>query len=183
MIYNSVSEIFEVVDKTREKLKRRVLSLTEEEKNSRADEKGWSVAEIVEHLATVEMGVVKITAKLLQKAETEGVKSDGTFSPPVSFVEQAKAAQNRKLVAPERIQPQGKQSVTESLTRLDENRRQLNELRSRIEAVDSSRTAFPHPFFGDINLYQWLVMLGMHERRHLEQIEAILEDRRRGAEN
>lgn len=179
MIYNSVSEIFQAVDETREKLKNRISTLTEEQKNSRADETGWSVAEIVEHLATVENGVVRITAKLLAQAEAEGasggVKSDGTLNPPVSFVKQAKSAANRKLVAPERVRPQGGQSISESLAKLDENRRDLKQLRERIEAVDSSNTAFPHPFFGNLNLYQWLAMLGMHEARHLQQIEAILE--------
>jgi hypothetical protein len=176
MIYNSVAEIFEMIDKTRNELKQRVSGLTDEEKNFRAgDNESWSVAEIVEHLVTVEGGVVKLTAKLLTKAEADGIKSDGRLDPPVSFVEQAKSIENRKLQAPERIHPQGAQSIDDSLTKLDENRRLLNELRPRIEMTDSSNTAFPHPFFGNINLYQWLVMIGMHEARHLKQIEGILQ--------
>ena len=175
MIYNSVAEIFEDIDKTRSELKLRVSALTEEQQNARAADGGWSAAEIVEHLATVESGVVKITAKLLAQAERESAKSDGIFNPPVSFVEQAKTAANQKFQAPERIHPQGRQSVAESLSKLDESRRALTEMRPRIESVDSSKTAFPHPFFGDLNLYEWLAMIGMHERRHLQQIEAILE--------
>ena len=175
MIYNSVAEIFEAIDKTRNELKQRVSSLTEEQKNSRSGENGWSVSEIVEHLATVESGVVRIAAKLLAKAEADGVKSDGTLNPPVSFVEQTKSIENRKLQAPERIHPQGAQSLSESLAKLDENRRALSEMRSRIEAVDSTATAFPHPFFGNLNLYEWLAMVGMHEARHLQQIEVILQ--------
>ena len=128
-------------------------------------------------MATVENGVIRIIAKLLAKAETEGVTSDGTFSAPLSFVEQAQSIENQKLAAPERVHPQGTQSIAESLSKFDENRRALNELRPRIEAVDSSNTAFPHPFFGNLNLYQWLVLIGLHESRHLHQIEGILAEK------
>jgi hypothetical protein len=180
MIYNSVAEIYEMIDKTRSELKQRLSGLTDEQTDSRggggggAAGNGWSVAEIVEHLVTVENGVVRLAGKLLAHAETGGVKSDGLLKPPISFVEQARSIENRKLEAPERVRPRGAQSIHDSLTKLDENRRALNELRPRIEAIDSTATAFPHPFFGNLNLYQWLVMIGMHEARHLQQIEAIL---------
>jgi hypothetical protein len=177
MIYNNVAEIFEGIDETRNKLKTRISGFSEEQENARPAnaETGWSVAEIVEHLATVESGVVRIISRLLAQAETAGIKSDGALNPPVSFVEQGKSATAQKFQAPERVHPKGKQSLAESLVKFDENRRALLEMRPRIEAVDSRNTAFPHPIFGNLNLYEWLVMIGMHEARHLQQIEAILE--------
>ena len=44
MIYNSVAEIYEMIDKTRNELKQRVSGLTDEQRNSR-DVGGWSVEE------------------------------------------------------------------------------------------------------------------------------------------
>lgn len=177
MNYNNVGEIFEVIDKTGEKLKRKVSALTVEQQNSRADGEGWSVAEIVEHIGIVANGVVQITTKLLAQAESDGAKSDGSFNPPLSFAEQIASIQDKKLAAPERVHPQGTQTVTESLAKLDETQRALAKLRPRVEAVDASNAKFSHPFLGDLNLYQWLVVAGLHERRHLQQIEKILAEK------
>ena len=52
MIYNSVAEIYEMIDKTRSELKQRLSGLTDEQTDSRggggaAAGNGWSVAEIV----------------------------------------------------------------------------------------------------------------------------------------
>ena len=172
MIYRNVGEIYEDMDKTRTELKQRVSSLTDEQLNARDD--GWSVAEIVEHLVTVENGGLRIAQKLLGKAQSENIQWDGVFSQPLSFVEQMGSIKDRKLEAPERIHPSGTQSISESLAKMDENRRALSELRPRLETVNVSGATFPHPFFGDLNAYQWLAMVGLHERRHLAQIERIL---------
>lgn len=174
MNYNSVGEIFEAIDKTDDKLKQRISNLTEEQVNSRANGEGWSVAEIVEHIGVVKGGVVQITAKLLAQAESEGIKSDGNFAAPMSFVERTAAVREQKLSAPERVHPQGNQTIAESLAKLDESHRALAAFRPRIETVDSSNAKFPHPFFGDLNLYEWLAIAGLHELRHLQQIERIL---------
>jgi len=47
-------------------------------------------------------------------------------------------------------------------------------MRTRIEAIDVSNVTFPHPVFGPLNLYEWLLFIGMHERRHLAQIDAVM---------
>ena len=177
MIYNNVGEIFEAIDKSREKLKQAVLNLTEEQQNSRAGGDGWSVAEIVEHVGIVAGGAVQITGKLLAEAESAGINSDGNFNPPISFVERIAAMRDKKMQAPDRVHPQAKQTVAESLSKLDETLQSLAKTRPRVEAVDSSNTKFPHPFLGDLNLYQWLIIAGLHERRHLQQIEKILAEK------
>ena len=176
MIYNSVAEIYEAINKTRSKLISTAENLTEEQKNSRENGQGWTAPEIIEHLGIVEGGLVGMFEKLLAKAESagEGVKSDGSLNPPVSFLEIAEVAKDKKFDAPERMLPHGTQSVTESLIKLQENRNRLNDLRPRIEATDLTNSIFPHPAFGNLNLYQWLAFIGLHEYRHLMQIERIL---------
>ena len=176
MIYNSVAEIYEAIDKTRSKLILTAENLTEEQKNAREDGQGWTAPEIIEHLGIVEGSLVDMFKKLLSEAESagEGLKSDGTLNPPISFLEIAKVAKDKKFDAPKHVVPQSTQSVAESLIKLQENRDKLNELRPRIETTDLSNSMFPHPAFGNINLYQWLAFIGLHEYRHLMQIERIL---------
>lgn len=177
MIYKNVGEIYEAIEKTRVKLKDRISQLSDEQLTKREDENGWTVAEIIEHLATVENGGLRIAQKLLKESDRENVVWNGTFREPLSFAEKAAQIQDRKLQAPERIHPTGTVSVAESLAKMDENRQALNELRLQLEAIDVSNATFPHPFFGELNAYQWLVVVGLHERRHLAQIERILAPR------
>lgn len=174
-MYKTVGEIYAGFEKTRAILLAKIESLNPEQENARENNQGWSIKEIVEHIGIVENGSLKIAGKLLVEAETTGAKSDGTISLPADFAEKLQSVATQKLEAPERIHPQGQQSLADSLAKLAQSTDVLKDMRPRIEAVDASQTAFPHPFFGNLNLYQWIIMLGLHERRHLEQIKRILE--------
>lgn len=174
MIYNSVAEIYLANDKVRAKLIARAAIFTEDEKKARDAEHRWSVAEIIEHLGIIEWRISRMIEKILPQAESQGVKSDGTFNPPISILEQTQAVGDRKLEAPAIVCPEGAQTVEESLVKLQASRQKLNDLRSRIEAADLSQIMIPHPAFGNLNPYQWLILIGLHERRHLAQIKSIL---------
>ena len=55
-----------------------------------------------------------------------------------------------------------------------QTREELHGLAPRIEAIDLSGSAYPHPAFGPLNFYQWLAFIGVHDDRHLGQIERTL---------
>jgi hypothetical protein len=178
MIFNSIAEIFASIDETRGKLTATVANLSDGESNFRPAENSWTVAELVEHVAKTEASIVPLVFRLLKNAEADGAKSDGTINPPISLAEQHEKARTSKFQAPEMIRPDGTSSISESLAKLEESRATIGSLRSRLEAVDLSNTAFPHPAFGKLNLYQWLAFIGLHEGRHLEQIAKILDEAR-----
>jgi uncharacterized damage-inducible protein DinB len=80
MNYQNISEIYAANDKIHGKLKETVSALTDEQANFLLEEDGggkWSVANIVEHIAIVQEGMTKISAKLLSKAQNRGGKADG----------------------------------------------------------------------------------------------------------
>lgn len=174
MIYKSVGEIYQSIEKTRGELKEKISALTAEQLAMRDGAEGWTVAEIFEHLAAVEGGIVRIAGKLAAQSNGENAEWNGTFAEPLSLVEQVSTIKDRKLEAPKMVHPSGASTIAESLAKLEENRRALTELRPRLEAVNASDATFPHPFFGALNAYQWLAVVGLHERRHLAQIEGIL---------
>lgn len=45
-------------------------------------------------------------------------------------------------------------------------------------AADLHDHFFPHIVFGDLDCYQWLVVLGVHAERHALQIQEIMADER-----
>ena len=134
----------------------------------------WSVAELVEHLSIVEGNVAGLLDKLLGKAEESGagVSAADDFD-PVSIEEFVERTRAVKLEAPERIRPKGL-PLADSLARLRDSRIALHALRPRIERADGRALRFPHPAWGPLDLYHWLLFIGAHEDRHLAQIEALI---------
>lgn len=176
MNYRNISEIYAANDKIREKLKNTVSGLTDEQANFLSEESGgkWTAANIVEHIAIVQEAMTRISAKLLTEAQNRGVKADGAAKISRNFLQKASEMKDKKFEAPERARPSGKLSITESLAKMEETRRKLEDLRPLFESVECSDFKFPHPAFGDLTAHEWLALVGGHESRHIRQIENIL---------
>jgi hypothetical protein len=178
MIYNSVDDIFTTNEEVRRRLVARVESLCDAERDARASDDGWSIAAIVEHLSLTERRVTQALDGMLPKHSDATSADDKDESPPRNFtpfsldvyVEQAR---DKKFEAPEFIRPRGV-SFTDALAQLEESRAALEAMRPRFEVADYSKQ-FPHPAFGMLNPGQWLAFIGIHEERHLRQIERTLE--------
>lgn len=142
-------------------------------------DEGWSIAEIAEHVALVEEGMIRICAKLLSKSEaakiepnapknSEGVKLTENFRTKAEEIE------NVKLQAPEMTHPKGNAGVAETIGKLNENMRKVEELRPQFEASPNASETFPHPAMGRLTATEWLVLIGGHKIRHLRQIKRLL---------
>lgn len=179
MIYQTIADIFETNDEVRSRLTARVENLDDAQAKMRAGTDSWSVAEIVEHLSITEVNMLQLTGNLLAHAESVANADANSQTQhamaPFSLDELTERARTQKFVAPERVRPSGTQSITDSLARLKKSRASLHALRTRLEAADLSVAQYPHPIFGALNLYQWLAFIGLHETRHLNQIERVLE--------
>ena len=172
MTYNSVAEIFDDIDSTRARLLQAVEGLSADEQNFRPAPEKWSVAEIFEHLSIIERRVARLLGKLLEKIEAEAGAA-GPFA-PVSIAEFVERTRAQKLEAPENVRPNGV-PLADSLARLRASRAALHALRPRVERTDCAGMRFPHPVWGPLDLYQWLLFVGAHEARHLAQIDALKE--------
>jgi hypothetical protein len=123
----------------------------------------------------VDDGMMRICAKLLNGAKEAGLSSDGAVNVRSEIQQKFADARDMKLDAPVTVQPVANQTIPESLAKLDENRKSLNELRPLFETVGCDGFTFPHPAFGDLNANEWLALLGGHEARHTAQIQRLLE--------
>lgn len=180
MVFENVEQIFSFIDKKRERLIEAVSELNDEQASElkRAPD-AWSIAEIMEHLSIGEYGIVGLINRLLEKTEAKGLVSENkiVFNPPLSLAAEAERAKDAKFEAPEQLLPNKGIALSSSLERLKASRASLHELHSRIETVDASDAKFPHPAFGNLNLYQWVAFIGLHEAHHLRQIRETLENK------
>ncbi|MDQ3585122.1 MAG: DinB family protein [Acidobacteriota bacterium] len=186
MNYHSVAEIYEAIDDTRKRLLARLADLNAEQQNFRPADDVWCAADIAEHLSITEGQIVKLMNKLLAKADsnaatdtTDSGDANTAQTPPAfpfTLDHFAEKVRDIKINAPESVRPCGTIPLADSLAKLRESRAALHALRPRLEAADLSAVLFPHPAFGPINAYQWLAVTGLHEARHLKQLERLLKD-------
>ncbi len=171
----TIDDIYKRNDTIRRELIETISNLPDERANVLHDGEKWTIAEFVEHIAIVEDGMTKISAKLLNAAQSAGNnKSDGKAVFSENFLKKAAQMKTAKFEAPDRVRPTGRQSVRESLEKMEKARGELENLRPLFETVEASGATFPHPFLGDLTAHEWLALVGGHEARHLEQIKEII---------
>jgi hypothetical protein len=130
---------------------------------------GWSIAEIVEHLLIVENGIGRLLGRLGKQAETLGPeKSTASIIP--SLDRYAVRDARRRIESPPAVAPTGSMALDEAVAGLAESRGRILELVHRVSGRALGSLTAPHPVFGSLTFYQWLLFLAQHEERHTRQI-------------
>jgi len=196
LIYQSIADIYAANDTVRRRLAARVENLSEAQQTFRPAEGAWSIAEIIDHLSITERNMAQLIAMLLKKSESATAALDAGDSgigvggggdggdaqtvagaPPFQpfslddFIEQVRDV---KLTAPEVVRPGGNVTFADALANLARTRADIEALRPRLETSDLGAATYPHPAFGEFNSAQWLAFIGLHEGRHLRQIENLM---------
>ena len=133
----------------------------------------WSIAENVEHCILVEGAITGVIRTALNNPAEHEKKAAATAKEP--FVLGA-AGRVRKLEALEPLRPTGRWTDTGEMVR------KLRMLRAQSLAFAQQTDAdlrdhfLPHQALGDLDCYQWLVVMALHGARHAAQIEAIKAD-------
>jgi hypothetical protein len=167
-----MAEIAASLDETRAAVVRVVAPLSPEDAARRPGLEAWSVDEILTHLSLVEPGVAKRIAKSVGKAKGEGLERETSVASVLGSLDGPPLDKlNEKQVAPEFVEPKAVLSKSEALAALARSRESLRHAMGEADGWALETVVAPHPRLGTINMYQWLVFLGAHERRHLAQIE------------
>ena len=175
MNFESIDQIFAENDRVHEELKGAVAGISDDIAGTLAEDEEWTIAQVVEHIATVDEGASKICSKLLSKAREAEMPASGSVIVSDNFKTGSADLDQKKIQAPERVRPTGNVPIAESLNRMEENRRRLREIQPLFEMYDGDTAKFPHPFLGEMSAIEWLIMKGDHEARHTRQIRKILE--------
>jgi hypothetical protein len=172
MIYRTLDEIYAAMESEQAKFVTEVSNLTEAQANYRPTAESWTTAEIAEHLAITNGGFLRIVHKLLKEAEASGAIASGEFEIK-SVLLMPDGSQPPPFQAPDRVKPQGSQSLPDSLAKLAESLAGFYETKPRLAAADCTAPTFPHPAVGPLNAYQWMVVQAEHLDRHRGQANRI----------
>ena len=134
----------------------------------------WSIGEIIEHVVAVEQRISRAIAKMVAQASTRTERPDPAEKDESLW--RGVTDREKRLQAPEPVQPAGRFLVVlEAVEELRGTRARTVEFVSITDA-DLRGYTIPHMAFGEIDLYQWLIVLSLHGTRHAAQIEEIKAD-------
>jgi hypothetical protein len=151
-----------------------VRGLTEEQWSFRETPERWSIAENIEHLIMFEGFIRSAIAKTLEgPAEPEKKTGVGAKEPLVLGVANGRS---NKLIAREVVRPVGRWPDRSELVLELQKTRAVTVAFAAETKANLRDHFFPHIAFGDLDCYQWLVVLGQHSARHAFQIEEIKAD-------
>lgn len=150
--------------------------LAPELREARPSLEAWSAAEILEHLARTEKGIVKLVA--LKVGELAAAGASGADQPTPAPIDAQRfrmvVESTARMEAPERTRPAGELSADAALRALRETRALLHNELARGDGLPLAVAVHPHPFLGPLDLHEWVWFIGAHEQRHTAQLGALV---------
>ncbi len=151
-----------------------------DERTFRPESGGWTVDEILEHVALANHYLLLTWRKAVGTAVRRA--AEGEQRPAgESDLERLRAIGERgtfRWVHPEHMSPRGQASSAELRERIRGQARECLALLDRIDDGEGAlfRLHMSVDHLGRIDLYQWLYFLAQHARRHLQRVALIREE-------
>ena len=140
--------------------------------SARALPDGWSIFEITEHVATVEIGICTLLSEKLFERPCSPEQKLQVARKDALVVDVMKDRTVRRL-APDMVNPTGRwPTPAEALAAFDRTRRSAIELLLK-ETRDLRNYCAAHPSLKTLDGYQWVLFMISHADRHREQIREI----------
>lgn len=131
----------------------------------------WSVGECAEHVAITEASLLRLIERAVGGPPAEAPGDSLTDDQ----ILRAYANRNFKATAPERVRPAGKLDTHERAAGAFQLGRERTVRWLDGTQADLHAHRMPHPVLGvDLNVYQWLLIMGAHPRRHAAQIREVM---------
>jgi uncharacterized damage-inducible protein DinB len=158
------------LDETRDNLLRATKNLSPTQLQYKCAPDRWSVAECLEHITLVETLVLGNINSALQQAAGSPKTDMGDDALVRSVTDRSFRA-----TAPERIAPTGRTPHGQLLAEFEAARQRTAEFLASTD-VPLRQYAFPHPRFGQVDCYQWVLLVAGHGDRHRQQVEEVIAD-------
>lgn len=165
-----IKDIFEYLDETKESLEASVNDLSAEQMQFKPDDESWSVAQIVEHIITVEGALKSMLEAKIQAGENLDQKSEIKMSDDdvVALI----TNRTEKIKTQDQFQPSGKFSEADEAMEAFEDQRE--DIVDWLKGAEVDMRNYVNEFpFGKIDAYQTVLFMAGHTERHTAQIEEV----------
>ena len=152
----------------REEVLQSVSGLSDEQLNMEVQEGCWTIMQVLQHLYLLERAITFTISDQLANGQTKSIGDK-----PIHLA----INRSTKIKAPSIVEPENKfLTLVEMEKKLSESREALTKVVDTADPLLLAQRAYPHPVFGELSLKQWIPLIGLHEKRHLEQIEELKEE-------
>jgi uncharacterized damage-inducible protein DinB len=156
---------------SRERLLGMAQGLSGEQLHYRPRPDRWTVAECVEHIVAVEGRVLGIIQKTLETAPDSSKRS--AMEGQDDAIVDGAVGRVVRFQSPEALVPTGRWPDEQLLSEFEAVRQKTLDFAASTRA-DLRRHFFKHPAFGELDLYQWLLLIAAHGDRHRAQSEEVM---------
>ena len=146
-----------------------IAGLSAEQRSFKPAADRWSVADCVEHLAVVEGFILKSVQGILQQPPGDQPDTNGKDQVILNNV----PGRATRVKGPDAVMPNGRWPDFEESLRQFEAARDGSIRFAETTQAHLRGHAFPHPFLGPLDCYQWLLFLAAHCERHVRQMEEV----------
>jgi hypothetical protein len=169
-MHSRLIELRDHVDAQRSALLSAASALPPERWTERPDADRWSMVELFEHLYRVEHGCARVIAKAATEARAAGhpMESD-THSVLGDLDSSGLRDRTKRLRVPERVAPAGGWTPSEALEKLAASRAELHDAIRAADGLALGTIYQTHARLGELDLYRWILFVGEHEARHVQQ--------------
>lgn len=158
-----------------------VEGLDDDQFNWRPGEDEWSAAECIDHLVAIGTLMMRKLDEAIEKAETNGWRSDGPFTYSrignwfVKAVGPRDEKNRRKFKAPAVYAPTSNHSISRLEKAFCELQDDFIVRVERANGLDLARVKLPSPITSllKFSLGQWFALLAGHQKRHFQQALAV----------
>jgi uncharacterized damage-inducible protein DinB len=164
------ADLFQLLELDRRALVAAVEQVPSDKRDQRPGPDIWSVAEILEHLGTVERSVTKL---LVVRGQQPPSESQAVAEPLEAAQIDRLRGRSARIEAPERVRPRGTVTAADALATLSATRAALCEAVSAAHPAALAGCTHPHPVLGTITLIDWIRFVAHHEARHAGQVREI----------
>lgn len=170
-----IAELVSFIDVEREGVEEALGAVPERWRERRRSPEAWTAAEVIDHLARVESGVARLVERRSAKAREAGVGAETSDTSVLGRLDHHDVSGTTKLVAPEMVRPAPGVGAAEAITALRQAREALRASLGAADGLALGEIFQAHAVLGELDLYQWVLFVGLHERRHARQLRAIAE--------
>jgi uncharacterized damage-inducible protein DinB len=162
------------LDRARHALDAAVAAVPDDRRERAPADGSWSIAQVVEHLALLDDGMTSLFAKRVARGREKGVGPSPGLPDPLGRLQYAVDRAASRIDAPPFLRP-GAVAFAAAGAHADRARRALRDAIAAGDGLDYAQLFAAHPYFGDFDLYQWVLFIARHEQRHTAQVTAIAE--------
>ena len=149
----------------REEVLQSVSGLSEKQLNKVVVKGHWTIMQVLNHLYLMEQSVVHVISNQLENGKTKT-----TSEKPIQYT----TNRSTKVDAPSFVTPSNDFITLDKMKgKLASSRDALLNVVNSADQLLLKQRTYLHPAFGDLSLHQWIPFVGLHEKRHLAQIEEL----------